>query len=266
MNRLTPLRRTPTVSLGRFDHPAEAPHHDPRQETAPGYSISFLERGRYQLNTAQRRWDVWPGMAMVTGPGATFRVRHLETQPDDVSLVVGYDRGFVEESGRPPLPPLTVLPASNRLGYLRLRLTRAAQTDELFPVESIAAELLGAATESNSGVAQHLFRERQLAWYTGRVEAARATLDTRYAEPHSLSALAADAAMSPFHFARVFRQLVGVPPHRYLLRVRLQQARERLLDGESVTRACFATGFNNLSYFIRAFRRAFGQTPSRLKN
>lgn len=45
------------------------------------------------------------------------------------------------------------------------------------------------------------------------------------------------------------------------------RANWNLLPGMAmVTRTCFATGFNNLSYFIRAFRRAFGASPSRLKN
>ena len=180
--------------------------------------------------------------------------------------MVDYARRFVEESDRPRLPRLNVLSPTNRLGYLRLRLTRAADTDETLPVEGIAADLLGAATNSDASTLRHLFRERQLGWYFTRVEAARARLESRYAEPHSLTSLAADAGMSPFHFARVFRELVGTPPRRYLLRARLRQARRRLLDGESVTHTCFATGFNNLSYFIRAFRRAFGASPSLLKN
>jgi AraC-like DNA-binding protein len=266
MNRLTPLVKTPAVSLARFDHPAESAHRDPHQETAPGYSISFLEQGSFELQAGRAKWSLQPGMAMAIGPGATFRVRHGEARPTDVCLVVGYARRFVENSDRPLLPPLNVLSPTNRLSYLRLRLARAADTAGTLPVESIAAELLDAATGSDAPALRHLFRERQLGWYFDRVEAARATLESRYTEPHSLTSLAAGAGISPFHFARVFRELVGTPPHRYLLRIRLRQARQRLLEGESVTHTCFATGFNNLSYFIRAFRRAFGSSPSRLKN
>jgi hypothetical protein len=109
----------PLVSLGRFDHPPGRTHRDPRQETAPGYSISFLEQRSYQLDVGPRRWDVQPGMALVTGPGATFRVRHSEDRPSDVSLVVGYARRFVEESDHPLLPPLNALSPTNRLGSRR---------------------------------------------------------------------------------------------------------------------------------------------------
>jgi len=87
----------------------------------------------------------------------------------------------------------------------------------------------------------------------------------RYAEEHPLARLASSVGMSPFHFCRVFRQLVGTPPHRYLMEVRLERARTFLLDGRSVTDACFESGFWNLSHFIRLFARRFGCVPSMLR-
>jgi AraC family transcriptional regulator len=70
--------------------------------------------------------------------------------------------------------------------------------------------------------------------------------------------------MSMFHFSRVFTELVGMPPHQYLLRARLKAARSMLRDGRTVTETCFACGFSNLSHFSRSFARRFGHTPSRV--
>ena len=72
--------------------------------------------------------------------------------------------------------------------------------------------------------------------------------------------------MSPFQFARVFSELAGMPPHQYLLRVRLDRAAEILLDGKSVTETCFEVGFSNLSHFTRSFQRRFGCKPSLMKS
>jgi AraC-like DNA-binding protein len=69
--------------------------------------------------------------------------------------------------------------------------------------------------------------------------------------------------LSPFHFSRVFRELAGVPPHRYLQRVRLARAAVLLREGMTVTDAALASGFPSLSHFIRQFRRAYGASPSR---
>ena len=70
--------------------------------------------------------------------------------------------------------------------------------------------------------------------------------------------------MSMFHFTRVFTELVGRPPHRYLTDARLRAARSMLEEGRSVTETCFACGFNNLSHFSRSFAQRFGLAPSRL--
>jgi AraC-like DNA-binding protein len=71
--------------------------------------------------------------------------------------------------------------------------------------------------------------------------------------------------MSTFQFARVFRELVGSAPHQYLLHVRYQAALRMLLEGASVTDACFECGFANLSHFTREFKRRFGHSPSSVK-
>ena len=70
--------------------------------------------------------------------------------------------------------------------------------------------------------------------------------------------------MSLFHFARVFGELEGRPPHRVLLGVRLAHARARLQEGASVTDTCFAVGFGSLSHFVTTFRRHYGVSPSRI--
>lgn len=70
--------------------------------------------------------------------------------------------------------------------------------------------------------------------------------------------------MSVFHFARIFGELEGRPPHRFLTDVRLAQAHARLRDGASVTDTCFAVGFGSLSHFVTTFRRRYGTRPSEL--
>lgn len=154
---------------------------------------------------------------------------------------------------------------TNRLAYLRQRLVETAtgeDPDLSCPV--LAGELLAAVADGEPAPAR-LFRPGQLAWYARRVEQARATLTEGYARHFSLGEIARDAGMSPFHFSRVFRELCGVPPHRFLLRVRLARAAERLSAGGGVTDTCHATGFNNLGHFIRTFRRVYGVPPSRYR-
>lgn len=81
-----------------------------------------------------------------------------------------------------------------------------------------------------------------------------------------LADLAAVAFMSPFHFARLFRQRVGVPPHRYLAQLRLEAAKALLSRGElPLIEIALASGFSDPANFSRAFRRFSGLTPSQYR-
>ncbi len=268
MNRFQPLVRSPLVVLGRFDHPPEEPHRDPRQEIAPGYAVSFVERGCFDLQVGKRRWRLAPGMLFLTHPGLVYRCRHSEETPTDVCLAVGYTRSFAEEvweAAKPGHRLPAVLPLTNRLAYLHLRLAQLASANgaEALATETLAGELLAAVVAGSSAASDKLYKTQTLAWYAERVEATRHLLETRFAQPHSLASLASAVGISPFHFARVFRELTGTPPHRYLLNIRLSRAADRLRQGTGVTDTCFATGFNSLSHFTHLFRRRFSVPPSR---
>ncbi len=267
MNRVLPILVTPLVKLERFDHPEGMDHHDPREEASDGHSVSFVERGSFVLTAGRRAWQLEAGMLLASGPGEPYRCRHRERRPADVCLSVGYDPGLAEEAmhaaGAASRSGFRVRALSNRLAYLKHLLDGvASQPGTKLEVESLAGEILASAW-GNGGEAQHRFRAGQLAWYVQRVRAACDLLQAEYARDHSLASLARRFGMSPFHFARVFRELAGMPPHRYLLNVRLQEAARQLRDGASVTDSCFASGFSHLSHFGRLFQHRFGVTPSR---
>ena len=82
-------------------------------------------------------------------------------------------------------------------------------------------------------------------------------------EPLSLADLAHEAAMSPYHFLRSFRAVVGMTPHQFVLHTRLHRAAVRLRrTADSISAIAFAAGFNDLSTFNRRFQRIMGLSPS----
>ena len=264
MNRVAPLLRTELAAMSRFDHPEAAAHRDPEGERAGTFGVSFVEKGAFELGVGRARHRLSAGDAFVTWPGLEFRCRHHEDVPDDVCLTVDVSDTLGQDvvatlGGAPARSPARR--ATNRLAYLRLLLRDAPAAGALF-AETIAAEALAEVLAPDPGPPGRLFRPAQLAWYAARVRAAREKLDVEYAEPHSLRTLAREAGMSPFHFARVFRELSGRPPHAHLRRVRLAQAARRLGEGASVTEACYASGFSNLSHFVRSFKKTYGVVPS----
>jgi AraC-like DNA-binding protein len=96
------------------------------------------------------------------------------------------------------------------------------------------------------------------------VRRARELLDESCSPHVSLRDLASLAGLSPFHFHRVFRNQVGLPPHAYHLRRRLVRARELLGSGHfvSVADVAAATGFADQSHLTRHFKRVLGLPPA----
>jgi AraC-like DNA-binding protein/transcriptional regulator with XRE-family HTH domain len=78
----------------------------------------------------------------------------------------------------------------------------------------------------------------------------------------SLEALAQQIGLSPYHFARLFRQTTGESPHQFVLRQRIERA-QRLLQERDVSLAhvAGASGFANQSHLTQAFKRHLGLTP-----
>lgn len=78
----------------------------------------------------------------------------------------------------------------------------------------------------------------------------------------AISELAAQAGLSSFHFARVFRRETGETPHQFVTRLRLEEA-ARLLRAtdQPVLQIALAVGFENASHFSVQFKRDYGVTP-----
>jgi transcriptional regulator GlxA family with amidase domain len=82
------------------------------------------------------------------------------------------------------------------------------------------------------------------------------------AADHSLPAMAASAAVSTRHLARLFRAELGTTPARWVERVRLDRAQQLLLEGHSVTSAARHSGLGTDETLRRAFARHLGTTPT----
>ena len=77
-----------------------------------------------------------------------------------------------------------------------------------------------------------------------------------------LTELGAVVHMSPYHFARLFRQSTGTPPHRFVRDRRIAHARLLLVTGDlSIGEIARAVGFLTASHFSTVFRRATGVAP-----
>jgi AraC-like DNA-binding protein len=154
------------------------------------------------------------------------------------------------------------------------------------PLAETAAlgELACAAAQGHSDVALAevglMLAERFVAAWCGRPrvprepsagDRRRALGAAQWLEAHcdahaDLDGAAAQAGLSAFHFLRVFRSVLGVTPHQYLIRCRLRRA-ARLLTEQAmpITDVAYESGFGDLSNFVRTFGRAAGVSPQRFR-
>jgi transcriptional regulator GlxA family with amidase domain len=125
---------------------------------------------------------------------------------------------------------------------------------------AIAGDVL--ALMSGEATSNH----RQVNRNERRVSGVLQVIEARHAEPLSIAELAGIACMSPYHFMRIFREVVGATPYQYLLRTRLRHAAIDLgTTKEPISAIAFDAGFGDLSTFADMFRRVFDLSPGQYR-
>ena len=253
------LIESPNMLVRRFEHRCD--NFRPEDEVCEHIAVNFVDSGEFEVASADRKWTLRAGDALVCCAQTERTYMHREATPSDVCVSVVFKGAIAADIERGGWWSGVAM-ASNRRAFLRWQLDRIATSGDVLQLEEWSSALADAMRDTTSS---RCFRSSQLAWYAERIDSARREIETHYSRSHSLTSLAREAGMSPFHFARTFRDLVGTPPHQYLRNVRLVRAAERLRDGEAVTATCYEVGFANLSHFIRSFRRRYGCVPSEIR-
>lgn len=88
----------------------------------------------------------------------------------------------------------------------------------------------------------------------------------RYHDPLTLEELADEAIFSKFYYSRLFRDVTGISPGRFLSAIRLYMAKRHLLESAaSVTDISYRVGYNSLGTFTSRFTRSVGTSPARYR-
>jgi AraC family transcriptional regulator len=160
-----------------------------------------------------------------------------------IRFVSGITDPVIQQIGNSILSELTNETAAGRMYVETASLTLAARL-LLKHCDSGASK----ATESSSHALDDVRLRRVLEYIVAHID-----------DDIRLESLAEVAGYSPFHFARKFTVATGIPPHRYISRMRLENAMAELADG-TVPLAQVAH-FSSQASFTRAFHRATGMTP-----
>ncbi|MDE2972737.1 MAG: AraC family transcriptional regulator [Acidobacteriota bacterium] len=223
---------------------------DPRSQNCfviPG-TIGLCPAG-VQEETVQLHGEIRESLHLFLPSLAETALRETDIDPDKVRL--RYERGFRD-------------PLIEGIG----RTIRAEMLDPT-PAGNMLVETLASALgvhllqrHSNLASASPSLPVPRGALDPGRLGRVRDFIETNLGEDLTIEALANEACLSPFHFARAFKAATGMAPHRYLTSRRLEKARSWISEGRlSLAEIAFRCGFSSQASFTRWFKRLVGATP-----
>ena len=266
------------VSVGDFRCHARASGPG-REEENREHAIVFVRRGVFEKRVGTRSITVTPNSVVFYPKGQVHRTRHPVSGGDDCTVVMINTETLLDllapldpavRESADPFPP-ECFTVDSALHLRHWRIFRALRDGAIDPIAA-HQELLGLCT---SALAKAVLRSgrtvpaRSQSTRSAHRDLAHATatlLGSRFAEPLSLGDIAREVHASPYHLSRVFRREMGLPIHRYLNRIRLRTALDRLASGEpDLTILALDLGFSSRGHFYDAFRAEFDAAPSALR-
>ena len=262
MNRTILLQRS-RISVSDFRCSA-GPGARPFAEQYACHSISYVRKGSFGCHFRGRFHELVAGSILVGHPGDDYTCTHDHVCGDEC-LSFFLDPELVEAIGdRTDVWRIGSVPPLSELMVLGELAQTAADGNSDIGLDEVGHLLAGRFVEVVAGRAPKpmtaAMRDRRRA-----VETAL-WIDAHSHRQIDLEDAAAQAGISPFHFLRLFSDVLGVTPHQYLVRSRLRHAARRLADDDSpITDIAYDVGFGDLSNFVRTFHRAAGASPLRFR-
>ena len=249
------------------DHPYhEHPTHFLQLQTGGPVRFSWTTSGQTHSGTAD------PGTIFICPRGSSDRVQ-WEGPTNRIAVAIHprlLTQSLEETSHRPDIELTQHFQIHDR-HVASLMLALRADLEDGLPAGRLYGESLATA------LAVYLQRRyavyvQKTAEYRGGMPKARLNRVLEYisanlSEDVRLSELARTAGMSPHYFSELFKQTTGLSPHQYVLRQKIERAKQHLRDPRAnVIEASAMTGFVDQSYFTKVFRRLVGVTPTEFRN
>jgi AraC family transcriptional regulator len=242
-------------------------------EASEGSDLVFIRGGVFCRHLGGSTTVADPNSVLFFNPHEEYRVTHpqclgdrctiitiAETALAEVLVSVGLahrancSRPFGVDHGHVP----TDIAVALRRLTSRMRSREPLAMDEI--LHTVVYRAL-ACQRKEDAVEPRVPRQQQCA----AVQRVKEIAATRFSEVLSLELFSRETGYSPFHLLRTFREHTGMTVWRYVLRLRLLHALERLDSEASLSRLALDLGFSSHAHFTTAFTAEFGAPPSRIR-
>jgi len=249
------------------------------EEESREHSIVFVRRGVFEKHVGNRTTLGTPNSVLFYPKGEVHQTGHPASGGDDCTVFMlepAILRDVLEPAdpgaGDRPNPfPLESFTLDSSLFLRHWRVFKKLATGSVDSVAiqeellDLCAEVLGEGTRC-SGRPRPAQRPSTRRAHRDLAQDTATLLGARFSEPLSLHQIAEDVCSSQYHLSRVFRREIGVPIHRYLNRIRLRTAVDRLASGHSdLTMLALELGFASRGHLSDAFRMEYDVAPSALR-
>jgi len=230
-------------------------------EVHGAYSLSYVRQGSFGYRLCGELHEMVAGSILVGYPGDEFMCTHEHHARGDECLSFKLAPELVEEvGGREKLWRIGCVPPLAEIVVFGELAQASADRSNDFGIDEAGLALAARFVEVVSG--RKLKPQKASARDHRRAVEAALWIDAHAHESIDLCTVASRVDLSPFHFLRLFKKIVGVSPHQYLVRARLRRAARALAaDTRPITDLALDVGFADLSNFVRTFHRAAGVSP-----
>jgi AraC family transcriptional regulator len=230
------------------------------------FRLALVRRGSFGYHAGPLRHELSAGAVLLGTAGQEYVCTHEHgRQGGDECLAFSFCPEVLDDlAGRRAVEAwrVSMIPPNARLMVLGALADARLASPTGVSLEETALEIAAAVIEIAGGRSPESGRRSPSHADRRRVIRSAERIAAGHADGLDLGTLAAEVGLSRFHFLRLFSSVLGVTPHQYLLRVRLERAARLLAEPERpITEVAYAAGFRDLSRFIRTFRAAAGVPP-----
>jgi AraC-like DNA-binding protein len=209
------------------------------------FLISRFEVGRSEFWTHGRSWTGAPGSVVVFEPGDVHR--DLKREGPVTYQLIAFSTPLIDGLG---VQSCLAVDDARGLPFQRLHDAVASGADR-FTLECALTEAIAAMAPVEASRFEP----------TRPVRRALRLMRERLADALTLDELSEYAGLDKFHLCRAFRAQVGMPPHAYLIQLRILHAKALLAAGAKPKDIAPQVGLYDQSQLNRHFRRIVGVTP-----